>query len=220
MTERRIQLTADGSHTIFVPELGEHYHSVHGSIAESLHVFIENGLNRTTAPEVSILEMGFGTGLNALLTCLACQVTGRRARYEAWEKYPLLPNEFGMLNYGNLLGGDPTLLQRIHEAPWGSPCRIEEELILTKKVGDIRSFSSDSRFDLVYFDAFGPDVQPELWTVELFSKIAEALDNHAILVTYSVKGLVRRNLKEAGFTVTKVPGPKGKREMTVAFRRH
>jgi tRNA U34 5-methylaminomethyl-2-thiouridine-forming methyltransferase MnmC len=218
MTERRIQLTSDGSHTIFVPELGEHYHSIHGSIAESLHVFVENGLNRTTSRDISILEMGFGTGLNTLLTCLACQAAGRRAHYEVWEKYPLRPDEFGVLNYGDLVGGDPSLLQRIHEAPWESPCSIEENFILTKKVGDFRNFSSDSRFDLVYFDAFGPEVQPELWTAELFSRIAGALENNAILVTYSVKGLVRRNLKEAGFRVTKVPGPKGKREMTVAYR--
>ncbi|MFO7617841.1 MAG: tRNA (5-methylaminomethyl-2-thiouridine)(34)-methyltransferase MnmD [Bacteroidales bacterium] len=218
MTERTIQLTADGSHTIFVPQLGEHYHSIHGSIAESLHVFIENGLNRTTGEEVNILEVGFGTGLNALLTCLACRATGRRARYEAWEKYPLLPGEYEPLNYGKLLRADPSLLQRIHKAPWESPCRIDEELVLTKKLGDIRSFSSESRFGLVYFDAFGPDVQPLLWTTEVFARIAGALEEDAILVTYSVKGLVRRNLKEAGFRVIKVPGPKGKREMTVAYR--
>jgi len=217
MAERRIEQTADGSHTIFIPELGEHYHSIHGSINESLHVFIENGLKRVRASKIRILEVGFGTGLNALLTCLNSQSSESQIYYESWEKYPLKPEEYQILNFADYLGGNHRLLLQLHEAPWEVPSQITDHFTLIKRAGDIRNFNSDHLFDLVYFDAFGPAIQPDLWSRAVFSSIAQTLEDEAILVTYSVKGQIRRNLKEAGFRATKVPGPKGKREITVAY---
>jgi tRNA U34 5-methylaminomethyl-2-thiouridine-forming methyltransferase MnmC len=215
---REFVLTEDGSHTIFVPEMGEHYHSVHGAIQESRHIFINHGYKKTDKAPLSILEVGFGTGLNALLTILEGIHDGRSVTYETWEAYPISLAESRLLNYPTILGSGHVLFDILHQCDWGKAQIINDLFTLTKVRDDIRNFYSDSLFDLVYFDAFGPDYQPELWEAGIFDKIATCMKSGARLVTYSAKGQVRRNLKAAGFLIQKAPGPPGKREITIAIK--
>jgi tRNA U34 5-methylaminomethyl-2-thiouridine-forming methyltransferase MnmC len=212
-------LTEDGSHTILVPEMGEHYHSVHGAIQESRHIFINHGYHRTRFQPLRILEVGFGTGLNAFLTLLESNAVGRIVHYESWEAYPIPSPEAQLLNYPAQLQANPSVFRDLHDAEWGKEVWLTDQFRLTKIEGDIRQFSSDKQYDLIYFDAFGPDFQPELWVTEVFSDLATRLATGAILVTYSAKGQIRRNLREAGFLVEKAPGPPGKREITVAIKK-
>ncbi|MFH0762124.1 MAG: tRNA (5-methylaminomethyl-2-thiouridine)(34)-methyltransferase MnmD [Bacteroidota bacterium] len=216
--DRKIIITGDGSHSIFVPGLNEHYHSVYGAVQESLHIFIRNGLDRCHANALSILEIGYGTGLNALLTFHKTSETKQSLYYESWEKYPLTADEYERLNYSEMTGTNTYLYKAIIEAPWNAVHEIAPGAVIKKVTGDIREFHSDKYFDLVYFDAFGPNVQPELWTADVFRRISSRQQPGAILVTYSVKGSVTRNLKEAGYQVEKVPGPPGKRQITVASK--
>ena len=216
--DRKIIITEDGSHSIFIPELNENYHSVHGALQESIHIFIRNGLDRCHTPHLSILEIGYGTGLNALLTFHKASETKQSLYYESWEKYPLIADEYEKLNYSVLTGIDSDLFTALSEAPWNATHEIAPGAVIKKVLGDIREFRSDRFFDLVYFDAFGPNVQPELWTAAVFRSISSCQRSGAILVTYSVKGSVTRNLKEAGYQIEKVPGPPGKRQITVATK--
>lgn len=216
--DRKIIITGDGSHSIFVPGLNEHYHSVFGAVQESSHIFISNGLERCPAPSLSVLEIGFGTGLNALLTFHRTFETKQALYYEAWEKYPLTAAEYETLNYPRFTGIDPALYTALSEAPWNDLHEIAPGAVLHKVLGDITGFCSERFFDLVYFDAFGPDVQPELWTAGVFRRISSQQRAGAILVTYSVKGSVTRNLIECGYRIDKVPGPPGKRQITVAIK--
>jgi len=211
-------LTGDGSHTIFIPEMGEHYHSVHGAIQESRHIFIKNGYYKTLSEAPVILEIGFGTGLNTLLTILESAADNRPVVYESWEAYPIEQNESIKLNYPEILGAGVETFKRIHLAPWDTDVEVQPGFLLRKVLGDIRNFHSGKLFDLVYFDAFGPDYQPGLWTTGIFRSIYERMKENAILTTYSAKGQVRRNLREAGFSIDKVPGPPGKREITIATK--
>jgi len=216
---REIRTTADGSHTIFVPGLNENYHSIHGAIRESLHVFIMQGLHTVKKPFVRILETGFGTGLNALLTLKEVTGTGRSAYYHAVEKYPLEPHEFESLNHADSLGNPfMDLFDRMHRAGWGFSAVINEHFTLFKEKSDFREMNPDGLFDLVYYDAFDPKKQPGLWSESLFSRIAEYMVPGGVLVTYSAKGSVRRALINNGFQVEKVPGPPGKKEMIRAVR--
>ncbi|HBB92233.1 MAG: hypothetical protein A2X22_06640 [Bacteroidetes bacterium GWF2_49_14] len=216
---RRIIITDDGSSTLYVPGLDEHYHSVHGAMRESMHVFIGNGLNRVEKNPIAVLEVGFGTGLNACLTLEMLKRSSRGVYYESWEKYPLTNAEYEELNYTSLDGVDESLYRSITGAPWNHEFRVYPDGILKKIEADFLNFTSPRYFDLVYFDAFGPDCQPDLWTAEVFNSIGIRQLPGSILTTYSVKGLVRRNLAEAGYQVEKVPGPKGKREITVAIKK-
>jgi tRNA U34 5-methylaminomethyl-2-thiouridine-forming methyltransferase MnmC len=216
--DRRLVLTRDGSHTLLVPGLGEHYHSIYGAVTESLHVFIENGF-RQTRGGVSILEAGFGTGLNAFLTFREARQSNRKVFYESWEKHPLVPDEFLKLNYPDILAEtERSIFRDLHETPWNIPFTLTNFFTLHKVAGDLLEFHSDNRFDLVYFDAFGPDFQPDLWECEVFRAIYRAMAPEALLVTYSAKGQVKRNLVQAGFIVRKLPGPPGKREMIAAVK--
>lgn len=216
--DRQLILTRDGSHTFFVPDMGEHYHSIHGAVQESVHIFVNHGYDRYRADTLSILEVGFGTGLNAFLTALQAKSDHKHLYYEAWEAFPIDPAEAIRLNYPEMLGGNRDLFQRIHSLTWNESRQLVENIILKKVSGDIRSFNSARQFDLVYFDAFGPDFQPELWETGIFRSIAQSMVTSGILVTYSAKGQVRRNLKEAGFRIEKAPGPPGKREITIAIK--
>jgi len=215
---RQLILTEDGSHTIFVPEMGEHYHSVHGAMQESFHIFIQYGFHQAQSEELTILEIGFGTGLNALLTLLLSNADNKPVIYETWEKFPISSEEIQKLNYPEMLKCDREIFSSLHQAAWEVDVHVTPIFTLKKIEGDILNFNSSRIFDLVYFDAFGPDFQPELWTADVFSKIAACLRNGSRLVTYSAKGQVRRNLREAGFTVEKAPGPPGKREITIAIK--
>ena len=222
--ERELILTEDGSHTFFVPGLNENYHSTFGAISESKHIFIENALNATDRhnAEVRILEVGFGTGLNALLTWLYCIPRQIKLEYTAIEPLPIKPEEAKELNYTGILQfpGAEALFKNMHEVPWGQTAMPGSHM----KIFKIRSKLEDvelaaGQFDVVYFDAFGPEVQPELWTAKIFSKVHAAMANEAVMTTFSAKGVVRRAMARAGFRVEKLKGPAGKREITRAWKR-
>ena len=215
-------ITGDGSHTLFVPELNEHYHSTYGAIQESRHVFFEAGLKQIiiNQPVVRILEVGFGTGLNAFLSLLEADRSGKTIHYTAIEPFPLEPAIIKLLNYPELLGASTaSLFKMLHEVVWNREMQITDHFVLYKILHDLKNIELQSGFfDLVYFDAFGPEVQPELWTEEIFRKIFSSIKKKGILVTYSAKGSIRRALKNAGFTVEKLAGPPGKREITRAIK--
>lgn len=222
MIERRTVITADGSTTFYVPRWDEHYHSVHGAMQESEHVFIMAGLHFYTmaypaVPE-RILEVGLGTGLNAWLTAMKARVWQRQVHYTALEAYPLTPAEAALLNYGSDDPAAQALLQQIHALPWGGPAELHPYMTLRKIQVTLESWQPDEVFDLIYFDAFAPDAQPELWTENIFRTLYNAAAAGAVLVTYAAKGAVRRAMKAAGWEVYKIPGPPGKREMTRAIR--
>ncbi|MEO1588720.1 MAG: tRNA (5-methylaminomethyl-2-thiouridine)(34)-methyltransferase MnmD [Bacteroidota bacterium] len=213
-------LSKDGSSTLWAPDFDEHYHSVHGALTESLHVFIEAGLRHVEAgaTPLHIFEMGFGTGLNALLT-----LAHREARpiyYTSLELYPLQEAQWSSLNYGEATGHPKASvwLQELHEAKWGEYVEIEEGFFLRKQEVDLLSYEGEQEIDVVYFDAFAPSSQPELWTPEVMKKIFDLCRAGAIFTTYSAKGDVRRALLAAGFDVAKIPGPPGKREMLRATK--
>lgn len=213
-----IILTEDGSHTLYVPELNEHYHSIHGAVQESGFIFIDNGFRYSTASPVRIFEAGFGTGLNALLTAVESSLTERKTFYTSFEKYPLPSHITGKLNYSSLFPGEADIFREIHSCPWNSPFDISDNFTLLKKEGDLTEMDPEGIYDLVYFDAFGPDKQPEMWTDEVFEKMAAITVSGGLLVTYSAKGSVQRSLKRAGFNVTLLPGPPGKRQITRAVK--
>ena len=211
--------TEDGSHSLYVKELDEHYHSVHGAVTESEHVFIEAGLKAVPGDHIDIFEMGFGTGLNAFLTLIEIRGSGKTVHYTGLEKYPLEPDTLESLNYASFspknLG---KFFNALHRAPWNKKTEINFEFILEKIDGDIRNLDFLNQFDLVYFDAFSPDKQPELWTTGIFIRIFRSMKSGSILTTYSSKGQIRRNMAEAGFRVEKLPGPLKKHDMTRAWK--
>ncbi|MBT8303205.1 MAG: tRNA (5-methylaminomethyl-2-thiouridine)(34)-methyltransferase MnmD [Bacteroidia bacterium] len=215
--QRKIITTADGSKTIYLPEWNEHYHSKHGAIQEANHVFIEKGLFHVSqmSKRISILEMGFGTGLNALITFLEAKKLGLQIDYTGVEAYPVGKEEMNSLNYAEHFNdrGIKEVFKMLHDIPWQERNEITNNFSLTKRKQFFFEITDEDQFDLIYFDAFGPRVQPELWTKEIFKKMFLALKHNGVLVTYSAKGSVRRNMLEVGFAVERLPGPPGKREM-------
>ena len=208
----KLQLTEDGSHTIYSERFSEHYHSIHGAVQESKHVFIEAGLRRCTKKSINILEIGFGTGLNALLSYLESGVDKLSIRYTTIELYPLVPSETEKLNYSEILDSQ-SVFDQMHAAYWEEWHSIDKNFSLLKLKLDLTLFSLKGKFDLIYFDAFSPEVQPELWEDAVFENMAAHCNPKAVLTTYSAKGAVRRSLQRAGFHVERIPGPPGKREM-------
>lgn len=223
--QRKIILTGDGSHSIEVPELKVTYHSIHGAIQESRHVFIQAGLLYSEVFDYAgvhqVLEIGFGTGLNALLTLIEADKHKNRIYYTAIELYPLNESEVRQLNYCEQLHLQQyqTLFEKMHQCEWGEMFEITNYFRLTKIKRDLLDFSTETLFFLIYFDAFAPNAQPELWTKEVFEKMYSLLLPEGILVTYCSKGNVRRAMKAAGFKVEKIPGPPGKREMIRAIKK-
>jgi tRNA U34 5-methylaminomethyl-2-thiouridine-forming methyltransferase MnmC len=240
--ERIIQITADGSHTLAIPAMEVSYHSKHGAIQESLHVFIQSGIYNTAIQNlqnIKILEIGFGTGLNAVLTAIEAMKLNKTIFYASVEAYPLSSLEYQLLNYGEILNQQP-LFNAIHEAEWNKMvtinaqfqlCKIHkklDELLNSAKNGEAPSITptplpityslSPNTYNLIYFDAFAPVAQPELWTAEIFAHLYSLLQHKGILVTYCSKGIVRRTMESVGFTVEKLPGPPGKREMVSAVK--
>lgn len=216
---QKVILTSDGSHTIYVPELDEHYHSIHGALQESEYIFIGCGYKFCRANPVNIFEAGFGTGLNAFLTLLESEKEGKMVNYTSIEKYPLEPNLVKELNYRSLKGEEAgNYFDRIHAADWNSVTSVSKYFNLLKIHDDLVSFNPEGLFDLIYFDAFGPDKQPDVWTREVFQKISSIIVKGGIFVTYSAKGEVKRNLKGCGFEVTLLPGPPGKRQIIRAIK--
>jgi len=222
--ERRIQVTADGSHTISIPEWNVTYHSIHGAVRESIHVFIKEGLkyllSKRTVDTLSILEMGFGTGLNALLTFREAAGEQQHIYYQTIEQYPLTYTETDKLNYAEQLN-EPALhscLITLHSVPWDTDVQIHPYFCLHKTHLALLDVSFTRSFDIIYYDAFAPAAQPELWTEDVFRKLYHCLAPGGILVTYCSKGNVRRAMQAVGFIVEKVPGPPRKREMLRAMR--
>jgi len=219
----KLVVTGDGSHTLFLPRINEHYHSTFGAIRESNHIFIDSGLvHFRDHSELTIFEAGFGTGLNALLTAMQADHHNIKVNYIAVEPYPLETAIYMQLNYPYLLGIQESLhlFKAIHEAPFNKKTSITQGFSLTKIKGKLEDTSlSVENVDLVYFDVFSPDVQPELWTEKIFRKLFNSMKPGGILVTYSAKGAIRRSLKNAGFQVEKLPGPPGKREITRAMKK-
>ncbi len=217
--KRELQVTSDGSHTLYMPDMDEHYHSVNGAIQESEHVFIEAGLHRLPKKEIRVLEIGFGTGLNAFLTLLDSMQTDRHITYYSMELYPLDIALVQNLNYVKVLcAGEEDLFMALHEAPWNQSASITPNFTLHKMKGDCNQAELPNEIDLVYFDAFAPDKQPEMWNQELFNKLYFRMNAGGILTTYCAKGAVRRTMKESGFSVERIPGPPGKREMLRATK--
>ncbi|MEJ6777745.1 MAG: tRNA (5-methylaminomethyl-2-thiouridine)(34)-methyltransferase MnmD [Crocinitomicaceae bacterium] len=218
--KRELIITDDGSNSIYIPEMDETYHSTHGAIQEAKHVFIEQGLKRLGKTDIKILEMGLGTGLNVLLSAIESERLNVKIDYVGIEAFPVESEIFSVLNYTLLIGEEhSSMFNKIHDIPWGSPFNINDHFILTKNEIKIQNylFKKES-FDIVYYDAFGPRVQSELWSVEVLEKIFESLKKGGFLVTYCAQGQFKRNLKEVGFEVEVLPGPLGKREMTLAIR--
>ncbi len=217
----QIAITEDGSHTLYNNTLGEHYHSTHGAIQESQHIFIEAGLNalEKKSGSINILEIGFGTGLNALLTYQELETKAFKINYVAIEPIMLDKSIYTQLNYTDLLN-NKTLLDifiKMHEIPCDVPHFISDNFILNKIEGKLQELElSENAFDLVYFDAFSPEIQPELWDEEIFKILYASMKNNSILTTYSAKGIVKRALKSAGFEIENLPGPIGKRQITRA----
>ena len=211
-------ITQDGSSSVYIPEFDEHYHSVYGALRESRHVFINAGLNEKINREdkISILEIGFGTGLNALLTGMEAELNQQLIYYTAVEKYPLADSISSQLNFCTLMDDKKCiqLFNNIHSCEWESSTAICPNFYLTKYKMNIEDIFFRNQFDIIYFDAFSPDAQPELWTQDIFESMFNALKPHGILVTYCAKGIVKRTMKNAGFLVETLQGPYGKREMT------
>lgn len=224
--ERHIIPTADGSVTISIPASGLTYHSKHGAIQESMHVFIRAGLHYMLSKDVThkplrILEMGFGTGLNALLVLQESIRTGLPVSYETIEAFPLENVVYSRLNYCEQLQAPELqlLFLQLHESSWDTTHAITNGFSFTKRNISLESFSSRDPVDLIFYDAFAPSAQPELWTVEIFQKLFDLLRPGGILTTYCSKGDVRRAMMAAGFTIEKIPGPPGKREMVRASKK-
>jgi len=215
-----IRITEDGSHTLYVPALDEHYHSHFGALTESKHIFIGTGLSSLKSNKVSILEVGFGTGLNALLTSMYAEDNQVTIDYVALEKYPVDPTLLFQLNYPALTGATSReLFEAIHDAAWEKPVKLTPWFTLEKRLMDLTTSKVEGLFDLVYFDAFGPDKQPEMWSREVMLKITAVTHPGTVFVTYSAKGELKRTLRALGFEVAHLPGPPGKRVITRAVKR-
>ena len=213
--ERHITQSADGSTTLWVPGLDEHYHSIHGALTESQHVFIEAGLNAIGTSNVRILEVGLGTALNARLTLDKAQQDGRAIAYDALEKFPLTKEEIEAISLQGMSKEAPFLTS----TP-GAVTQITEQFTFRLLVEDVKTFEGEQgSYDLIYFDAFAPSAQPDLWTDAVFENMYGFLKPGGALVTYCAKGVVKRSMKAAGFEVEALPGPPRKREMTRAWKR-
>jgi len=222
--QRDLILTKDGSHTIAVSGIPVRastdgnvtYHSIHGAIQESMHVFINAGLKSLPVSQnIHILEMGFGSGLNALLTLIETEKTKQIIHYTAIDLYPLEENEINTLNYCEQLDRQDLfpIFMQMHSCEWEKDTRLSETFYLHKTKQDLQDYKNSGFCEVIYFDAFAPRIQPELWTKNIFDKMYSILNTNGILVTYCSKGDVRRNMMAAGFTVEKMQGPPGKREM-------
>lgn len=217
--QTEIRLTEDGSHTLHVPEIDECYHSTHGAVQESTHIFIHAGLkefcgsNLCEGNELRILEVGFGTGLNAYLTLLEAERLKIRIRYTTLELYPLSMEDAMRLNYPEILYSGKDLFTKMHFSSWNEIHEITADFSLHKVQADFTACELQGLYDVIYFDAFSPEKQPEMWLEDGFRKIYEHAGNGAVIITYCAKGVVRRAMQSAGFVMERLPGPPGKREI-------
>lgn len=218
--KRQIQTTHDGSTTIYLPDWEESYHSKHGAIQEAYHVFIKNGFSLFEGKSISILEIGFGTGLNTFITYLESKKNNCIIDYVGVEAYPVAHAEAMQMNFVSQLNAtnDNSIFNEMHEVLWEQKQTISTNFYLTKRKQFFQDITDTNTFDLVYFDAFGFRVQPELWSLEIFKKMFLAMKSGGILVTYACRSSIKKAMLESGFTVEKLPGAPGKREMLRATK--
>lgn len=219
-TDLELHRTKDGSFTLHSAALDEPYHSLHGALQESRHVFLQAGFHALRKPVLDLLEVGLGTGLNALLTWIEADARNIQVRYTALEPYPLPEETLAALGYADLVGAPERTqgLLRMMTAPTAEWAKASDHFTLRRLDVSALEFDGSEAYDLIYFDAFGPATQPELWTLPVFERMHRALRPGGILVTYCAKGDVRRAMQAAGFQVERLPGPPGKREMMRARR--
>ena len=213
--------TSDGSDSLYVPELDETYHSIHGAMTESQHVFIENGYLEACKmfDQIRLFEVGFGTGLNALLTMQKANALQQFTEYHSIELYPLsraLMQKFNQHKEGDF---NFEAMRSLHDRPWNKSFKMSPYFQLKKTQANLLNYNLSERYNLIYFDAFSPDKQEDMWSVDVFERLYNALEKGGILTTYCVKGIIKRRLKEIGFTIEKLKGPeRGKREMLRAIK--
>ena len=221
--KREILITSDGSTTIHLPEWDEQYHSKHGAIQEAYHVFLRAGFDEIIKKnkKISILEIGFGTGLNAFITFLEATEKRIKIDYVGIEAYPIAATEVVKLNYVKELKAskEQLVFDEMHALSWEEKHFVSEGFQLTKRKQFFEDIADKNIFELIYFDAFGAKNQPELWTEDIFFRMYEAMKENGILVTYSAKGSARRAMQAVGFSVERIPGPPGKREMLRAIKK-
>ncbi|MBY0487946.1 MAG: tRNA (5-methylaminomethyl-2-thiouridine)(34)-methyltransferase MnmD [Flavobacteriaceae bacterium] len=227
--KREILTTQDGSTTIHLPDWDESYHSKHGAIQEAYHVFIKSGFSLFAEPDrkslneeksISILEIGFGTGLNAFITYLEAQKNNQDINYVGVEAYPIAVDEALQMNYVSQLDAtdESLIFNKMHETVWEEKQTLSSTFSLTKRKQFFQDIDDVNAFDLIYFDAFGFRVQPELWSLEVFQKMFQAMKSGGVLVTYACRSSIKKAMLESGFTVEKLPGAPGKREMLRAIK--
>lgn len=209
-----IVTTIDGSHTIYNKSLDEHYHSTNGAIQEAELVYIQNALNHTNKKDITLFEVGFGTGLNAFLTAISAVEQKRKIHYITIEKFPIQKELISELNYTSFFKDEfKSFFSSIHSSNWGKEEIINEYFSILKIEADLLDFPQIPYFDVVYFDAFAPNKQNELWNSQIFEFLYQNMNANGIITTYCAKGEVRRMMQQAGFTMERIPGPPGKREM-------
>lgn len=219
-----VYTTGDGSHSVISEQFSESYHSRHGALKESLHVFIDAGLKAAKpSTTLEILEVGLGTGLNAWLTMIETENGSRKINYTGIEPYPISLEMAKTLNYPSVAiekdqDRHEACFHKIHESEWDTPLAFSDHFTLTKIKSKLEDFNPEKTFDICYFDAFAPNAQPELWTDEIFTKIYGFMNTGGAMVTYCAKGAVKRSLKAIGWKVETLPGPPGKREMIRAIK--
>ena len=210
--------TYDGSNSLKNLIINDSYHSKYGAINESKHIFINNGLKRISKKKIRVLEIGFGTGLNALLTQLYCDKKKQNIIYHTIDNLPLKKDTYSSLNYCDQLKIDKDIFLKIHNSLWENEIELSNFFVLKKINCDFTKKLFNEKYDLIYFDAFSPSKQPEMWVLDNFKKLYNCLNRNGVLITYSSKGDVKRTIKEVGFNVFSVEGPTGKREITLACK--
>jgi tRNA U34 5-methylaminomethyl-2-thiouridine-forming methyltransferase MnmC len=220
MNKKEVVITSDGSSSLFLPEWNESYHSKHGAIQEAKHVFIDNSFSLSLKNPLHIMEIGFGTGLNALLTLYECHNTNKIVYYTGVEAYPVSTEILHALNYSQLIEKekDNKYFEKLHQTEWAGFYEIDSSFHLQKRKQFFDQIDDIEAFDIIYFDAFGFRVQPELWSENMFLKMFRALKNEGILVTYACRTPIKKAMEAAGFHTEKLPGPPGKREMLRAIK--
>ena len=222
MNNLYLKQTADGSSTVYNPLLDEHYHSIHGALNESIHVFIKKGFLDfidlyKSVKNINILEIGFGTGLNCILTFIENLKLNISLNYTSLEPFPLKIELINNLDF-NLDSRQLDVFKLIHQSCWGKSVKINKQFSLEKSALELKDFNTSKFYDIIYFDAFAPSKQPELWKVDVFRKLFNLTSINGVLVTYCAKGQVRRDLEKVGYFVERLEGPPGKREMLRATK--
>lgn len=212
--DNKIIITNDGSHSIFNTKVNESYHSKHGAIVEAEHVFIKNGFSTVNEAKLNILEVGFGTGLNTLLTYQKAVQKSIEVNYHTIELHPIDKRYYNKLNFADLIGMEQDRLLKLHNCKWEKEIQLNSYFTLIKNHTALETYNTDVKFDIIYFDAFSPEKQPEIWSEEIFKKMYKFLKENGFLITYCAKGMVKRTMKSVGFEIVVLDGPPGKRQIT------